>query len=144
MNDGKIVSFPEQVIEHLYQEVFHSVYKQIKGDEKGVLPRVIHLILAPDDSKAKELCQFFQIKDNGSLKDDLSISSSISSGIIDILIKPLKDKKQDGGLIDNSDLDKLREPFNKLLHLFQEIINSRFDSTKKEEKKRWNYIKLSQ
>lgn len=138
MNDG---SFPEQVIENLYQEVFDTIYKQIKGDRKGVLPRVIHLILAPDTLKAKELCQFFQIKDNGSLNDDLSISSSISSGVIDILIKPLKDKKQYGGLIDNLDLDKLRELFNKVLYLRQEIIST-FDSTKKEEKEKMELYQI--
>ena len=76
MNDG---SFPEQVIENLYQEVFDTIYKQIGTQQKGVLSTVIYSILDPDDSKAKELCQLFQIKDNGSLNDDLSISSSISS-----------------------------------------------------------------
>ncbi|MDB9489644.1 hypothetical protein PN478_03765 [Dolichospermum circinale CS-534/05] len=135
MNDEKIGSLREQVIENLYQEVFDTIYKQIETQQKGVLSTVIYSILDPNDSKAKELCQFFEIKDNGTLNDDLSVSSTISSGVINILIKPLKDKKQYGGLIDNLDLDKLREVFNKVLYLPQEIIST-FDSTKKEEKKK--------
>ena len=134
MNDG---SFPEQVIENLYQEVFDTIYKQIGTQQKGVLSTVIYSILDPDDSKAKELCQLFQIKDNGSLNDDLSISSSISSGVIDLLIKHLKDKKQYEDIT-----DKLREIFNKVLYLPQEIFNSTFDSTKKEEKKKMELYQI--
>jgi|688.fasta_scaffold55258_2 hypothetical protein len=130
MNDGKRVSSPEQVMEDLYQEVFDSVYKQIKGDSKGVLPRVIHL-LAPDALKAKEICQRFQIQDYGSLSDDLSISSSISSDVIKILTKHLKDKKQYEGIEDIA--DKLQEIINKVFHVSQEIINSTFDLPKNEE-----------
>ncbi|MEA5576919.1 hypothetical protein [Anabaena sp. UHCC 0451] len=108
MNNGKIVSSPEQVIEDLYQEVFYTIYKQIKGDRKGVLSRVIHL-LAPD--KAKEICQRFQIQNYGSLSDDLSISSSISSGVIKILTKHLKDKK------------KYEDILNNLLKVFKELLS---------------------
>lgn len=132
MNDGKIESFP-----NLYRKVFDAIYKQIETQQKGVLSTVIYSILDPDYSKAKELCQSFQIKDNGSLNDDLSISSTISSDVIDILIKPLKDKKQYGDIV-----DKPQEIINKVCHLPQEIFNSTLDLPKNEETKKMELYQI--
>lgn len=64
-------------LEKLYKDVFHEIYSHIKNQKKGVLAAVIYTILTPNPSQAKRLCDYFQIKRNLPLNDDLNISSDI-------------------------------------------------------------------
>ncbi|WYL95870.1 MAG: hypothetical protein HEQ35_20470 [Gloeotrichia echinulata IR180] len=125
MNDGKRGYSPGQIIEDLYEEVFDTIYKEIENQQIGILSTVIYSILAPDESKAEELCQHFQVKGSGSLNDDLAISSSILSGVIGIL--HLNGKKQYRYIV-----DKLGEFSKEPL----EVINGILDLHKSEEIKK--------
>lgn len=91
-----------QNIEKLYQRIFEEIYPEIKNQKKGVLSTVIYKILGADNSQAKEVCQYLEIKDYALLEDDLSISADIIGLFIsdpnnkrqwinDNLIKPGKD-----------------------------------------------------
>ncbi|MFM7366181.1 MAG: hypothetical protein ACKO11_17145 [Cuspidothrix sp.] len=81
---------PGQRLENLYEDVFDDIYPQIKNQKKGVLSTVIYLILTPEDSKAKQICNDLKIESNALLSDDLSISSDI----IGLFISNPNDKKQ--------------------------------------------------
>lgn len=61
----------------MYKDIFAEIYPQIKNQKKGVLSTVIYTILEPDESQAEEICNFFKIKSNVLLEDDLSISLDI-------------------------------------------------------------------
>ena len=63
-------------LEELYQDVFEEIYPQIATQRKGVLSTVIHIILYPEESQAKKICQKCEIYHND-LNDDLSISLDI-------------------------------------------------------------------
>lgn len=59
--------------EILYKQVFYTVKPLIKKQKKGLLSSVVHIILKPDESQAKYLCEYFNIDSKSSLEDDLSI-----------------------------------------------------------------------
>jgi len=64
-----------QNIEKLYKEIFKEIYPKIENQKKGVLTTVIYIL--EDESQAQEICNYFNIKPNALLEDELFISLDI-------------------------------------------------------------------
>jgi hypothetical protein len=79
-----------QNIGKLYVDIFNKINPIIKYQKKGVLSTVIYTILESNKSQAREICEYFEIKDYASLEDDLSILIEIA----DIIISNPNDKRQ--------------------------------------------------
>jgi hypothetical protein len=58
----------------LYKDVWELVYPQVANENKGVLYKVIHILLDGEESKAYEICTNTGINKNASLDDDESIA----------------------------------------------------------------------
>jgi len=58
----------------LYKDVWELVYPQVANENKGVLYKVIHILLEGEESKAYEICTNTGINKNASLNDDESIA----------------------------------------------------------------------
>ncbi len=69
-------------LETRYQKVFEQVYPQVKNENKGVLYKVIHILLEARESEASEICNDLDIKDNASLDDDEKV-------VNDLINKPI-------------------------------------------------------
>lgn len=69
-------------LETRYQKVFEQVYPQVKNENKGVLYKVIHILLEARESEASEICNDLDIKDNASLDDDEKV-------VKDLINKPM-------------------------------------------------------
>ncbi|MBA3921127.1 MAG: hypothetical protein H0X31_05225 [Nostocaceae cyanobacterium] len=76
MNSPKTEYPVGQNLKEIYEQVFNELRSQIEDKEKGVLCRVIHIILDPEELQAQYICKRFQIYTN-ELDDDLSISLDI-------------------------------------------------------------------
>lgn len=61
-----------EYLETRYQKVFDIVFPQVKNENKGVLYKVIHILLEGQESKASEICIDHGINKNASLSDDES------------------------------------------------------------------------
>lgn len=59
-----------QEIRKLYKEVFDLVYPEIQKQEKGILYKVIHVLLKSEKSQADNLCTEYDIKEGNSIDDD--------------------------------------------------------------------------
>jgi hypothetical protein len=64
-----------EYLKPVYQKVFDQVYPQVKNENKGVLYKVIHILLEGQESKASEICIDHGINKNASLSDDESTAS---------------------------------------------------------------------
>jgi hypothetical protein len=58
----------------LYKDVWELVYPKVANENKGVLYKVIHILLEGEESKAYEICTNTGINKNASLNDDESIA----------------------------------------------------------------------
>lgn len=58
----------------LYKDVWELVYPHVANENKGVLYKVIHILLEGEESKADEICTDTGINKNASLNDDESIA----------------------------------------------------------------------
>ncbi|MEG3872732.1 hypothetical protein [Microcoleus sp. Z1_B5] len=59
----------------LYKDVWELVYPKVANENKGVLYKVIHILLEGEESKADEICTNTGINKNASLNDDESIAA---------------------------------------------------------------------
>ncbi len=57
-----------------YEEAFELVYPQVKNENKGILYKVIHILIEGEESKADEICTDAGINKNASLAQDESIA----------------------------------------------------------------------
>jgi hypothetical protein len=65
--------------EHLetpYKDVWELVYPKVANENKGVLYKVIHILLESEKSRADEICTATGINKNASLNDDESIAGA--------------------------------------------------------------------
>ncbi|WP_071189132.1 hypothetical protein [Trichormus sp. NMC-1] len=77
MNTQKIGFSPGKELKKLCDDIFNEIYPQIKKQKKGVLSTIIYIILEQEHSQAEQIHKYFQIENNASLEDDLSISADV-------------------------------------------------------------------
>jgi hypothetical protein len=77
MNTQKIGFSPGKELKKLCDDIFNEIYPQIKNHKKGVLSAIIYIILEPKHLQAEQIHKYFQIENNASLEDDLSISADV-------------------------------------------------------------------
>ena len=73
----KIGFSPGKELKKLCDDIFNEIYPQIKNHKKGVLSAIIYIILEPEHLQAEQIHKYFQIENNASLEDDLSISADV-------------------------------------------------------------------
>ncbi|MEG3905456.1 hypothetical protein QUB19_23965 [Microcoleus sp. B4-C5] len=61
-------------LETLYKDVWELVYPQVANENKGVLYKVIHILLEAEKSTADDICTATGINKNASLNDDERIA----------------------------------------------------------------------
>jgi len=66
-----------EYLERLYKDIFDQVYPQIENQKKGVLYKVIHILLEGQESQADEICADLSIKDNAWPEDDRDVINSL-------------------------------------------------------------------
>jgi hypothetical protein len=64
-------------LERLYKEVFFQVYPDIKSQERGVLSRLIYMLLLEEERQAETICRYVDIRSNDYREDDKKVVNNL-------------------------------------------------------------------
>ncbi|BAY61921.1 hypothetical protein NIES22_19880 [Calothrix brevissima NIES-22] len=87
-------------LKELYNQVFEEVYPQIENQGRGVLYKVMQIILYKDPSIFTDICNYLAIKPSATLDDDKKIVEGLISNPNDSFLNAFKDEKKNGLILD--------------------------------------------